>query len=41
LVNSVATRYDELIHPLVSGDHEEMEDSGILKEGLGGIACKE
>jgi hypothetical protein len=41
MFNGVATVYDELIHPLLSGDHEEMEDSGILKEGLGGITCKE
>ncbi len=31
MFNGVATVYDELIHPLVSGDHEEMEDDGILR----------
>jgi hypothetical protein len=29
MFNGAATVYDELIHPLASGDHEEMEDGGI------------
>jgi hypothetical protein len=34
MFNGVATVYDELIHPLVSGDHEEMENDGILRKDL-------
>ena len=34
MFNGVSTVYDELIHPLFSGDHEEMEDDGILRKDL-------